>query len=140
MTMTDCIFCKIVRKEIPAAIVHENHLTMAFLDIKGINPGHVLVIPKDHFDDFASTPVERLGDIAAVAQKVAKAAMRALGAPAFNIGVNNGAEAGQVVGHMHLHVMPRFKGDGHEHWHGKPYPEGEMAEVARKIEAALAEV
>ncbi len=135
--MNDCLFCKIVRKEIPAAVVYENGLTMAFLDIKGINPGHTLVVPKDHFDDFASTPPERLGDIAAVAQKVAKAAMRALGAPAFNIGVNNGAEAGQVIGHMHLHVMPRFKGDGHEHWHGKPYAEGEMETVAEKLKATL---
>ena len=137
MTMTDCLFCKIIRKEIPAAFVYENHKTVAFLDIKPVNPGHVLVIPKEHSADFASTPADQLGDIAADAQKIGKAAMSALGAPGFNIGVNNGRAAGQLVDHMHLHVMPRFEGDGHELWHGTPYGEGEMEGVAKKLKEAI---
>lgn len=137
MTMQDCIFCKIVRKEIPVSIVFESETIAAFLDIKPVNPGHMLVIPKDHYSDFVSTPSERLGDIASVAQKVARAAMQALDARGFNIAVNNGRVAGQVVDHMHLHVMPRFEGDGHELWHGKAYAEGEMREVAGKLREAL---
>ena len=135
--MSDCLFCKIVNKEIPAAIVHENGKTIAFLDIKPVNPGHVLVVPKAHYPDFASTPPDQLGDIVVVAQRVAGAAMSALGAPGFNIAVNNGRAAGQLVDHMHLHVMPRFEGDGRELWHGAPYPEGEMEGVARKLREAL---
>jgi histidine triad (HIT) family protein len=135
--MENCLFCKIVRKEIPAEVVYENGKTIAFLDIKPVNPGHVLVVPKEHHPDFASTPADQLGDIAAVAQKVAKAAMAALGAPGFNIGVNNGRAAGQLVDHMHLHVMPRFEGDGRELWHGEAYPEGEMGRVAERLRAAL---
>lgn len=135
--MNDCLFCKIVRKEIPAEIVHENGTTLAFLDIRPTSPGHVLVVPKEHHLDFASTPPEQLGHIAAVAQRVAKACMAALGAPGFNIGVNNGRVAGQVIDHMHLHVIPRYESDGLELWHGKPYAEGEMEGVAKKLRSAL---
>lgn len=135
--MNVCIFCKIIAKEVPAEVVYENGKTIAFLDIKPVNPGHVLVVPKEHYPDFASTPPEQLGDIVAVAQKIARAAMTALGVNGFNIGINNGRVAGQLVDHMHLHVMPRDEGDGHEHWHGKPYAEGEMAEVGQKLRQLL---
>ena len=137
MTMQDCLFCKIVRKEIPAAVVYENGKTMAFLDIKPVNPGHALVISKEHYPDFASTPTEILGEITVVAQRIGKAAMETLGVPAFNIGVNNGRAAGQAVDHMHLHVMPRVEGDGYQLWHGRPYEEGEMQAVAEKLKAGL---
>lgn len=135
--MNDCVFCKIIRKEIPAHIVHENGKSLAFLDIKPVNPGHVLVIPKEHYPDFASTPDDLLADIAVVAKKMAVAVQTATGSPAFNIGVNNGRAAGQLVDHMHLHVMPRHDGDGHELWHGKAYEEGEAAALAEKIKMAL---
>ena len=135
--MNDCIFCKIIRKEIPANVVYENGRSLAFLDIKPVNPGHVLVIPKDHHPDFASTPDDLLADIAVVAKKMAAAVLQATGAPAFNIGVNNGRVAGQLVDHMHLHVMPRFDGDGHDLWHGKAYGEGEASALAEKIKKAL---
>ena len=135
--MTDCIFCKIVRKEIPSTMVYENHKTVAFMDIKPTSPGHVLVVPKEHHADFASTPADQLGDIAAVAQKIARAATEAFGAQGFNIGVNIGRAAGQLVDHMHLHVIPRYDGDGLELWHGKPYAEGEMERLADKLKTAL---
>ncbi len=138
MIMTDCLFCKIVRKEIPATVVYEDDATLAFVDIKPINPGHLLVVPKAHFADYASADEATLSAIAQVGQKMGKALMSALGAPAFNIGVNNGRAAGQLVDHLHLHVIPRFEGDGHEHWHGRPYAEGEMEEVGQKLRAVLA--
>ncbi len=135
--MSDCLFCKIVRKEIPAFIVYENGKTIAFLDIKPVNPGHLLVVPKTHYPDFASTPDDAVADVAAAARKLAAATVKSIGADGFNIGVNNGRAAGQLIDHMHLHVMPRFNGDGYELWHGKAYPAGEMERTAQKIHEAL---
>ena len=135
--MQDCLFCKIARKELPAETVYEDDATIAFLDIKPVNPGHVLVVPKAHYPDFASTPAGTLADVIAAAQRVALGMRRALGAPGFNIAVNNGAVAGQVVPHVHVHVMPRREGDGYELWHGAPYQEGEMADVGQKLRQAL---
>ena len=135
--MTDCIFCKIVRKEIPATVVHENDRVMVFMDIKPVNPGHLLVVPKVHSDDYASTSEEALREIAVAAKRMGKAVMQGLGAPGFNIAINNGRVAGQLVDHVHLHVIPRFEGDGHELWHGKAYAEGEMQTVADKLKTAL---
>ena len=135
--MNDCIFCKIVRKEIPATVIHENDRVLVFMDIKPVNPGHLLVVPKVHFDDYASTSEEALREMAVSAKRMGKAAMAALGAPGFNLAVNNGRLAGQLVDHVHLHVIPRFEGDGHELWHGTPYAEGEMQAVADKLKTAL---
>jgi len=135
--MTDCIFCKIVRKEIPATVVHENERALVFLDIKPTNPGHLLIVPKKHFADYASTSEEALRDMAVAAKRMGNALMTALGAPGFNIAVNNGRAANQLVDHVHVHVIPRFEGDGLEPWHGKPYEEGEMQAVADKLKTAL---
>lgn len=137
MTMNDCLFCKIVRKELPATVLHEDDAILAFLDIKPVNPGHLLIIPKAHADDWASTPEGDLAAVAVAARRFGRAAMDALGAAGFNATTNNGRAAGQAVGHMHLHVIPRFEGDGHELWHGRPYEEGEMAQVAEKLKQAL---
>lgn len=135
--MQDCLFCKIVRKEIPAAVVHENDRVIVFLDIKPVNPGHLLVVPKQHFADYASTSEEALREMAVAAKRMGQAVMQALGAPGFNLGVNNGRLAGQLVDHVHLHVMPRFENDGYELWHGRAYGEGEMETVAEKLRGAL---
>lgn len=136
--MNDCIFCKIVRKEIPATVIHENDRVLVFLDIKPVNPGHLLVVPKVHSADYVSTSEEALREMAVAAKRMGKAVMEALGAPAFNLGVNNGRAAGQLVDHVHLHVIPRFEGDGHEMWHGKGYEVGEMETVAEKLKKAIA--
>ena len=133
----DCLFCKIIAKQIPSEIVYDNEVVMAFMDIKPVNPGHVLVIPKVHYADFASTPAETLAEVTRVAQHLAKAMMSATGATGFNIGVNNGRDAGQLVDHMHLHVMPRHKNDGRKLWPGMDYKEGEMKIVAEKIRTTL---
>jgi histidine triad (HIT) family protein len=137
--MTDCLFCKIVRKEIPASIVHEDADTMAFLDIRPTGEGHTLVVPKEHFDGFAVTPPEVLGRLVGVAQRVAAAATKAVDAPAFNIGVNTGKEAGQVIFHTHIHVIPRKADDGLEMWHGKELPEGRMQEIFEAIKLKMEE-
>ncbi|MFA5854104.1 MAG: HIT family protein [Patescibacteria group bacterium] len=136
--MNDCIFCKIIAKDIPAEIVYEDDMVVVFVDIKPNNPGHLLVMPKEHAADFASAPEASVQAVALTAQRMGKVIMQALGAPGFNIGVNNGRAAGQVVDHLHVHVIPRFEGDGLEHWHGKPYKVGEIEEVGQKLRRLLA--
>jgi histidine triad (HIT) family protein len=135
----DCIFCKIVAGELPSYKVYEDGNVLAFLDIAPINKGHVLVIPKKHYETTLETPDELVTHLALTVKKIAAAVMHATGAHAVNIGINNGAESGQVVFHTHWHIMPRFSGDGYELWKGKDtaYGEGEANIIAQKIAEKL---
>ena len=133
----DCIFCKIVKGEIPCAKVYENHKYIAFLDITPVNPGHTLVIPKEHYEDLLNAPDEILDGMLNDAKKVAKAVLKAVGADSFNLICNVGKTAGQAVAHLHIHIMPRFENDGYKLWHGRPYKEGEMQKVAESIRKNL---
>lgn len=108
----DCVFCKILAGEIPCSKVYEDALVLAFLDIAPINPGHTLVIPKEHHTSVTTLPPESAARVMAVATRVARAMMRAVKADGFNLLLSNGACAGQVVPHAHLHVIPRFPDDG----------------------------
>lgn len=132
-----CTFCKIVSKELPSEQVYEDAHAVVILDINPVNPGHLLVVPKDHAEDFLSTPDETLQRLIVVARKVAGPLLRATGATGFNLAVNNGHDAGQAVGHTHLHVIPRHHGDGHKTWAQKPYPPGEMADMRGRIREAM---
>lgn len=135
--MDNCIFCKIVKKEIPADVVFEDENTLAFLDISPVNIGHSLVIPKKHFRNALETPDEVIMDLLKIGKKIGKA-LRANGAEGINITLNNESASGQVVFHTHLHVIPRFKDDGHKPWQGKnQYQKGEREEVAKKIAASI---
>lgn len=131
--MPDCVFCKIITGEVPSAKVYENDNVLAFLDINPVNPGHTLIIPKDHFENLSATPEDVLQELVVTSKKVAAAVLKAAGSGGFNLTVNNGAEAGQVVPHTHFHVIPRFNGDGHRLWAGKAYAAGEMEEMKEKI-------
>jgi histidine triad (HIT) family protein len=110
--MVDCVFCKIVRGELPAHTVYEDPDTMAFLDIHPMTDGHTLVIPKFHAERLSQLPPELVGKLFQTVQKVSEQIARALGAPALTIGVNDGRAAGQAVPHLHVHLIPRFPGDG----------------------------
>lgn len=110
-----CLFCRIVAREIPATILFEDDLVMAFLDIAPINPGHLLVIPQEHHESIASVPEAVAGRMMHVAGRLGTAQRRALDADGFNLHLANGACAGQVVMHAHLHVIPRHPEDGF-HW------------------------
>lgn len=135
--MEDCIFCKIIKGELPSTKVYEDDDILAFLDINPVNPGHTLVIPKEHYEDFSSTPNEILSKMMLIIDKVSKAMMEGLNVSGFNLSLNNGKAAGQIVPHTHFHIMPRFENDGHHLWAGKPYAEGEMEKVAEKIKNNL---
>ncbi|OGY92497.1 MAG: hypothetical protein A3H70_04610 [Candidatus Komeilibacteria bacterium RIFCSPLOWO2_02_FULL_48_11] len=135
--MSDCIFCKIVSGEIPSHKVYEDEAVLAFLDIHPINPGHTLVIPKEHHNDLLDTPPELQAKLIQVIGKIAPAVLKAVGALAFNLGVNNGREAGQIIFHTHFHIMPRFSNDGHKLWHGKSLGQEELSKISQTIQKHL---
>ncbi len=137
--MSDCIFCKIVEKQIPATILYEDDEVLAFMDIGPIVKGHALVIPKRHCDPITETPDELLAKLHLVAKRIAAAQMNGLGADGVNIMQNNGAAAGQEVPHIHVHVIPRFADDGHHwNWNPKAYDDiDEMNALANQIQTHL---
>ena len=96
-----------------------------------------MVIPNNHFSDLSQTPVEVLQDLIAVIKKIIPAIMKGVGAQGFNLGLNNGSSAGQIIFHTHFHLMPRFPNDGHGLWTGKTYTPGEMEKVAENIKKLL---
>ncbi len=112
----DCIFCKIINKEIPARIIAENEHYILLLDLGPNTRGHSLVIPKKHQPDFSSLSDEEAAGLAAAVHHWAVQIVDILGAPAYNLGLNNGALAGQLVGHVHWHIIPRYAGDGLKMW------------------------
>jgi histidine triad (HIT) family protein len=106
----DCVFCKIVNGDIPAEVFLANDDFIVILDANPKVEGHLLVIPKRHYDNFLVFPLE-------VYEKflvTVKDAVEKLGVKDFNLILNNGKDAGQVVGHLHLHILPRKEGDGFE--------------------------
>jgi len=128
-----CVFCQIVKGEIPSEKIYEDDRIFAFLDINPINKGHTLVIPKEHYKDLSSTPDYILQELAIATARLAQAVKKGVGADAFNLRLSNGRIAGQVVPHVHFHIIPRFKDDSLKDWPRKEYKEGEMEEVARVI-------
>lgn len=107
----ETIFSKIIAREIPADIVYEDEVVLAFLDIAPVNYGHTLVIPKQPCVNAFDAKPETLAHMMKVGQKIAQALKSAGLADGVNLIMNNGAEAGQEVFHAHLHVVPRLAGD-----------------------------
>ncbi len=136
--MKDCIFCKIIRGEIPSTKAYEDEATLAFLDIHPVAPGHTLVITKntDSYNLLDIPEADWLA-LARTVRALAPVIEKATGADGINIMMNNRAHAGQVVDHPHVHIIPRFKGDGLRQWGHSSYPEGEAARVAEKIRIEL---
>lgn len=135
--MSNCLFCKIINKEIPATIVYEDADILAFLDINPVNIGHTLVIPKLHTQDMNSADDATLAKLAIATSHIARAVQKGLGVTGYNLEVNNGDVAGQIIFHSHWHIIPRFADDGLKHWPGKKYAEGEANLVAEKIKSSL---
>jgi len=135
--MDECLFCKIVRGELPAHKIYETDKVLAFLDIRPVNAGHTLVIPKTHSKNIFDIAPEDWAAVAEAARVVAIAMENGLNADGVNLGMNNREHAGQVVPHSHIHVIPRFRGDGFKLWAQRQYLEGEAEPVAEKIRAAL---
>jgi len=130
----NCIFCKIAAGDVPSARIAESPLAVAFLDVGPIATGHALIVPREHYRTIDDAPPEQVAAVFAMAARVASALKRALGAEGVNVLQNNGRCAGQVVPHMHVHVIPRREGDG-INW---PWPAAEadpqvLEQLARTI-------
>lgn len=135
--MQDCLFCKIVRGEVPSQNVFESDDVLAFVDINPVNPGHILIIPKAHHENCDQTPDEAMAAVMAVARKVGAAALKATGAQGYNVGINCGTVAGQVIMHTHVHVMPRFPDDGLKLWPKRDISKETIAKAGADIAALL---
>ena len=133
MNNDNCLFCKIIKGDIPSSKIYENDQVYAFLDINPVNKGHTLVIPKNHSSDMLDDDDEDLKACIHAAKIVGKAVMNATNAQGFNFSSNIKKAAGQVVFHTHFHIIPRFDGDGFEHWKGKAYENDEMNQFKNKI-------
>ena len=135
----ECIFCKIVKNELPAVKLYEDDLVFAFLDISPINKGHLLVIPKEHHQSSATIPENVAGRMFHIGTRLGIALKRSLDYDAFNLHLADGACAGQVVMHAHLHVVPREVEDGfHWNWRQLQYEtDSEPSEIAEKIKEKL---
>ena len=108
----NCVFCKIIRGELPCAKLYEDDRVLVFLDIAPWNPGHSLVIPKEHHTSVTTVPPAQLDRMMEVAAPLGAALIRSVDADGFNLLLSNGQCAGQVVPHAYLHVIPRHPEDG----------------------------
>ena len=138
VTDAACVFCKILRGELPAHVVLDDDVCLAFLDRTPLFHGHVLVVPRTHVVTLPELAPEVVGPLFARVQVIAAALPAALGAQGTFVAQNN--VVSQSVPHLHVHVVPRTKGDGLKgfFWPRKKYGgEDEMGEIAAKIRAAL---
>jgi histidine triad (HIT) family protein len=109
--MSDCVFCKIVSKEISSEVLYENEHAIAVLDINPIHFGHALILPKQHCKDFLDLPDNTYSSILQATKVVTQALVQSLKLEGYNIFTNNGQIAGQSVFHFHLHITPRYRDD-----------------------------
>lgn len=135
--MPECIFCKIIARSIPAHILYEDGDVVVFLDAFPTTTGHSLVVPKEHHARFDGTPVVVIQKMVAVIRDIAPRIASALRADGFNLGLNNGSAAGQVVEHVHWHIIPRSFDDGLKAWTPKPGGSDELQAVAKILHDAL---
>ena len=108
----DCIFCKIIAKEIPSKILYQNNDTIAFLDIFPISQGHTIVIPKKHYTNLETIPIKELYEVMGTVKIVSNLIYKNLDIEGYNILQNNYKAAGQVINHFHIHIIPRSVADG----------------------------
>jgi histidine triad (HIT) family protein len=138
MNASDCIFCKMVAGQIPVTKIYEDEVVLSFLDIGPISDGHTLVIPKQHFEKLHDCPPQLLGEVALRLGKVALAVTAAMRSDGYNLLCNNGRAAGQLVGHLHFHIVPRRAGDGvFDRWPSYKYQQGEIEAIAAEIRKNL---
>lgn len=137
--MHDCVFCRIVTGECQASVVYEDDIVMAFLDIRPVNPGHALVIPKRHAASLAELDEETGRHLWTIAQRTAAALRRSgVKCEGVNLFLADGGAAGQEVFHVHLHVFPRYQGDPFRlvaDWSAEP-PREELDRIAARIQIA----
>jgi histidine triad (HIT) family protein len=137
MDTSHCIFCKLVKGEIPSFIVYEDEHTIAFSDIHPVAPGHTLVIPKVHAANIFSISKESWSQVQETVRKVAGALEKGMECDGINLMMNNREHAGQVVDHAHVHLIPRYKNDGLKLWPHGAFNKEQTEEAVEKIKAEL---
>lgn len=136
--MEDCVFCRIVRGEIPASKVYEDDQTLAFMDIGSVNPGHMLVALKPHVADIFGLDGDLAAAVFRTTARVAQALDRAIAPEGVSLFQANREAGFQTVFHFHIHVIPRWKSDGMGlRWPAKNPPREELEKVAAQLRAAL---
>lgn len=130
--MDDCLFCKIIKKEIPAYIVHEDKDTIAIIDLFPVHPGHVLVIPKKHYTNIFDAPPNTLVSCIKTIKKLSLPIAKATKAHGLNIGQNNEKAAGQAIWHLHFHLIPRYNNDGLKNWPNRGKLSDEELKILKK--------
>ncbi|MDE6129250.1 MAG: HIT family protein [Lachnospiraceae bacterium] len=134
MKKEDCIFCKIAGGEIPSKTLYEDGQFRVILDLAPAAKGHALVIPKEHYANLYEIPQETAAGVMKLAKTMAEKMTEKLGADGFNLLQNNGEAAGQSVMHFHMHLIPRYKGDGQQLFHEQPTAsQDELEEIKRQI-------
>jgi histidine triad (HIT) family protein len=133
--MPDCLFCKIIAKQIPAEVIYEDDHTLAFLDIRPRSVGHAVVVPREHAPTIVALSDAGLAPLFLAVKHVDQLLSRALMPDGMTIGINQGRASGQEVEHLHVHLMPRWHGDG-----GSPIqsvvhsaPNGSLETIFKKI-------
>lgn len=132
----DCVFCKIIDGKLPCCEIYQDEHILAFLDIGPLSDGHTLIVPKLHVDRLERCPPDVTAALASHFSRIAKAVLDAVGAPDFNLLNNNGTAAGQVVYHLHFHIIPRSPGDGlFNRWPAGKYPPGRIEQLQQNIKS-----
>ncbi len=138
MTVNDCVFCRMIAGEIPVKKIYEDEVVLSFLDIGPISDGHTLVITKQHFEQLHECPCELLGHVGTRLGRIAKAVAVGMNSEGYNILCNNGRAAGQLINHLHFHIIPRNSGDGlFGKWPSYKYKEGKIEAIAANIRKNL---
>ena len=136
--MADCVFCKIMAKQIPASVVHEDEHTLAFMDLGQVNPGHVLVAVKAHAENLYELSDAQAGAVFRAARRVAQAIRAVFAPPGLSVYQANGKAAGQTVFHLHVHLVPRHDADGMAlTWPVKNPPRETLEDYAVQLRARL---
>jgi len=140
MSAEDCIFCKIAAGQAPCHKIFEDEVCIAFLDIGPLADGHLLVVPKKHYEWLTEMTPDEVAALARRLPMLGRAVVKATGAEGFNVLQNNGRCSGQVVMHVHFHIIPRREGDGLGYrWLAKRYPAGKAEQLQERILQELRE-
>jgi histidine triad (HIT) family protein len=117
--MSECVFCQIIRKQLHTSVVYEDEQVIAFLSNRPVNEGHTLVLPKKHYENIYEISEDEVAFLFRVVKRVAHAVREAMGAEGIRVVQNNGWAAGQVIFHLHVHIIPMLPNEGFNH--GKAY-------------------
>lgn len=138
---TSCIFCSIIQGDAPGVFVYTDNEFIALMDKYPVNYGHTLLVPKLHYHDLLSMPIDLIGRMYCMAANLAKAIVLSVKADGFNLGQNNGRAANQIVPHVHVHIIPRYNYDSpNGNWPSRKVASlVELARIGESISKSIAE-